>query len=354
MGTVRTTRRIRSCLKTIVIIMPKPLRPDLAEALPPEQPFIPTADTMRALGGIGLPYDGVVERMDTPGTDGERTGLNWEIAKTTHESTTALFAEILPGIRVPSIGEFQTAGVDFAKLERGYQGYEAAEMQPALLFAPVNLSLQSWRDGFSGLRHWQDLNHADSAFRLKNPSDGDGLYVWEPVANNWESLNRQAVNDTPGTLTVPSTTLTVTDATITWKALVVPTAPKAKGGLVTNLSHDHLSARGPALADLAGQAEAANISLDGSIITPQNAHMPIGANLTLHALRIHTKQPLMHEVISGFNSYTWNAGTFSIPGETSLRAPAVGWYSGSGRVVVNGDRVGDSGDDFGGRLPVWG
>ena len=329
--------------------MPKPLRPELAAALPElTVPTTPTADTLRVLGGIGLPGDEVVGRL--PGSSHEtRDVVDWEVANTTHERAVALFDAMLPGLVVPSVTELHDAGVDFAKLERGYEGYKAAGMEPEFIIAPMDLPLQGWKDIYSNLCQWQDTNHSDSAFRLKNPGDGDGLWVANVVKDSWSSLSQQAVEKTPGI------GLNTGDGLIAWKALVVPTASKSKGGLVTHTSHDLTTRYNKLDAQIALVRSAHLLTPSEGVIIPQNAHMPIGAQLTLQALRIHNKQPLMHEKIGGFCAFTWNAGTFTVDGEATLRAPAAGWYSANGQVRVDSGGAADrSVGGIGVRLPVWG
>lgn len=311
------------------------------------------------LGGLGLgetvlsglpsgDSDDGSDRADGRyGLSPEIDGGNWNMATVVHENTTRLFNILQPHHDIPSLQEFIDAGVNFNKLHQGFEGYEAAGMKPELVFAPVNLPLQLWRDGYSALRQEQEVRHPlppDGqpdrlpGRRLKEQPDGDGLWIWDGVANAWNDLNRQAVEDTPGT----NLTVTNPDGTETvWKVLVVPTADKEEGGLAVNTSHD-LSTASSTFSD---QAE--TIGLTPESITQVSAHMPIGAHLTLQARRLHQDLPLLDQEGS---IWTWNHGTFNDGG----RAPAVYWYPGFGQVRVGDDGVDGSDGNVGVRAPVWG
>jgi len=259
----------------------------------------------------------------------EVLGTSWETAQEAHAAATELFSRH-GGVPVPELGEFASAGVEFARLKDSYEAMEAAGLRPEFILAPVNLHLQVWQDIYSGLREWQDQNRPSSAFRLKNQSDGDGLWVNDAVKNNWLSLSDQAFN-TPGATTMGS------DGVVAWKALVVPAASKAEGGLAVNTSYD--------LSAATLDAQAATIGVDPSSLTPENAHMPIGAYLTLQAEHILQDEPLLDS-----DTWTWNAGTY----DSGSRAPASGWDSDRGQVYVYYVVVGGSDDYVGARLPVWG
>ena len=297
--------------------------------------------------------------------------------ETSHDRTVELFDTILPDLTVPTMAELLDAGVDFATLEHGYQGYEAAGMAPALVLAPIDLPLgeldptpapaipspttpsttpahtpSTWRQAYANLRHWQETTYPQppddqpdplAGRRLKHQDDGDGLWVWSGVATNWDDLNHQAVTNTPGTAI---TTTNPDGTTTTWKVLVVPTADKAHGGLVPNVTHDLATGRG----NLAEQVIA---GFDGSTsinsLTPADAHMPMGTYLPIHATHFAQDQLPQDD-----NTYTWTHSSFTVPGDTTLQAPAVFWGPGDGQVCVYYGLVGYSSDAVGVRLPVWG
>lgn len=256
----------------------------------------------------------------------EIIGTAWDAARTAHERASHLFEGTL---RVPDLSEFATANIDFPHLREGFEGYERAGMKPEIVLAPVNLPLAKWRETYSRLRAWQDEHHPSSGFKLKRQNDGDGLWVWDGVANAWDDLGQQAANQTPGHVLLSDG--------IAWKALVVPTATREDGGLAVNTSHDLTKKRLTAQAEASGQPE--------TDITEQNAHMPIGAYLTIQATHVLEDAPLMDK-----DTWTWAHGRFS----NGARSPAVRWNPDVGRVSVNCDAVGSSDDSIGARLPVWG
>jgi len=261
----------------------------------------------------------------------EVVGTSWETALDTHSSTKELFSD--SGVDVPSLDEFAREGIDFAALKTGFEAYETAGLQPEIVFAPVNLPLAKWRQLYSGLRVWQDEHHPSSTQRLKNQSDGDGLYVNELMANNWDSLNQQAVEQTVGKH--------VNKDGVVWKVLVAPTASREEGGLVVNTSYDLTKGSLDAQADVIGVAR-------GSI-TPETAHMPIGAYLTAQATHFKADLPPLDKN----TTWTWNHGTVTDTNNV-LQAPASRWYSGVGQVCVGHVNVDYADGDLGGRLPVWG
>ena len=261
----------------------------------------------------------------------EILGTSWEVAREAQRAIARLFNEILPDsdLMAPELSDFVKAGVEFSRLQESFEAMEVAGFKPELILAPIDLTLESWKTIYASLRQWQDQNHPNSDFKLKSQSDGDGLYVYSGVANAWDDLARHAAEATPGARVEGP-------LGITWKALVVPTASKAEGGLIVNTSHDLNEGRDKLRLQIGGEAQT---------ITPEAAHMPIGAYLTLQAEHVYRDEPLLDS-----DTWTWNAGTF----DSGSRAPASYWRSGNGQVDVNYDLVGSSDDRIGARLPVWG
>lgn len=313
--------------------MPRPIPHSLAESLPAPQEGSSesSGDVLRVHEGVGLPGEQELTRMDRSGASRELGNLAWVAAHEAQQTTVKLFAELIPTLHVPELSDFIEAGVDFAKLEASFEAYAQGNIAPELILAPVNLPLYAWEDAYSTLREWQDAHNASSSFRLQKRTDGDGLYITKPVVDAWDSLNGQAVADTPGSF--------LPDGGVMWKALVVPTASREQHGLAVHTSFD-LTQTGN---DFNTQASTIGLTQ----INPQEAHMPIGAYLTLQAGHTMDDKPLLDS-----NTYTWNAGTFEH--DNSTKAPASSWNPGRGRVGVRHDRVVSSGDDLGVRLPVWG
>ena len=264
----------------------------------------------------------------------EQRGVSWETAQEATRGTKEIFAQLLPSVEVPELAELRAAGINFERLETGFEAYEAAGMEPMLVIAPVNLPLDRWRDMYANLQAWQTATYPQQGGtdplqgrRLQN----NGLYINPTVEPHWDPLNQQAVDQTPGA------SFTSSDGTV-WKAVVVPAASREDGGLAVNTSHD-LSTR-----NLDNQLNA--LGLAPNQVTQQDAHMPVGTYLTLQAQRFtEDKAPL------DSNTWTWNAGTFDSNG---LRAPASHWGPDLGRVRVYFGDVDGSDVIFGARLPVWG
>lgn len=276
----------------------------------------------------------------------EVVGTSWELAQQVHATTTRLFGEMLPPenqLRVPELSELTQAGVDFEQLRSGYESLEAAGLGPELVIAPVDLPMDSWESVFSHLRQWQEGAHPPPAQgqadplagrRLKNQTDGDGLWISPVVKPHWDSLNEQAVSNTPGHNAVIGG--------VTWKVLVVPS-----GNLATSTSHNL------ATSNIEAQAQAAGLTDP----TPKNVHMPIGAYLTVQANHfLEEKEPLDK------STWTWDNGTFMQPGGIQHgqqqpdvpQAPASYWYPDYGQVDVNDFDPGGAGGIIGARVPVWG
>ena len=281
----------------------------------------------------------------------EVVGPNWEIANSAHSETTRLYNTMLPdtNLRPPELSTFVEAGVNFAKLQQGFEAYRDAGMEPELIFAPVNLQLDQAKQLYINLRKWQEAqvplppdDQPDplDGRRLKFQYDGDSLYVSPDVTANWNNLVQQATEDTPGH------TVLSPDGSI-WKLLVVPTADKAAGGLAVYTSHDLTRGRD----SLSNQANLLNEELED--ITPSQAHMPIASYLTLQALRVRRDAKLLDN-----NIWTWNAGTYStLQGQgqpNSVQAPAALWGALVGQVHVDHFVVGVVDGSLGVRLPVWG
>ena len=312
--------------------MPRPIPSSLAESMPGSQgsPF-ESGDVMRVHGGIGLPGGQDTDRMgaDANANAAEFDGSPWQATLLeAHE-----VARKVTALAMPELAEFSQAGIDFAALQTGYEAYATIDLKPELVLFPANLPLENWKQIYSELRRRQDIEHPDSDYKLLEQSDGDGLYVWDAVAKVWPDLNQLAVTSHAGeTVNGPGNVI--------WKAIVVPTASREEGGLAVNTSFD-----------LTKNSEAFHTQVRAvgtTALTAANAHMPIGAYLTLQGAHILKDTPLLDK-----DTWTWNAGTFK-NAQKKLRAPAANWDSGGGRVFVGHGDVGDSGDDIGARLPVWG
>lgn len=311
--------------------MPKPIPTSLAETTSTASNHeAASADVMRVLGGIGLPGEQDLDRMGTSTNIPEFDGSSaWQATVIEAHD----MAQKVTAFTVPELAEFTQAGVDFGALQTGHEAYETAGMKPELVLFPVNLSLDTWKEIYSELRKLQDLEHPDSDYKLLDQSDGDGLYVWDIVADNWESLNQQAINsDTGRIVNGPGEVL--------WKAVVVPTASREEGGLAVNTSFD--------LSTNSETFQTQVRTVGATALSAANTHMPIGAYLTLQGAHVLKDTPLLDK-----DTWTWNAGTFK-DSNNNLRAPAARWLPVVGRVSVYRVSVVSSVDYIGVRLPVWG
>ena len=320
--------------------MPKPIPSSLAESMPQHQNVSPASDeVLRVLGGTGLPDDSRVARLSGDTDSSHETGaLSWDVANETYTSTMQLYKEMVPGAEAPDMRDFIEAGVDFGKLQAGYEAYKAAGFKPELIFAPLNAGIDFWRGVYGSLCDWQDNNPpSNNSYTLQRRGDGDGLYIADSVAKNWVPLNAEVANSSS------MGAHTIAPGGIVWKALVVPTASVEDGGLAVNTSFD-LSTNSEQFHT---QIAAIRDSLDGEL-NASNAHMPVGAYLMMEAMHLYKDRPLME----GYK-WTWNAGTFK-DANNNLRAPAAVWVPGVGQVGVYHGLVDRSDAYLGVRLPVWG
>jgi hypothetical protein len=99
-----------------------------------------------------------------------------------------LFAELVPEIHVPDLESLEQAGVDFVKLSEVYEAYGKAGLEPELILAPVNLSLESWKKLYSNLCVWQDINDPRSPNKLQRHPSGGGLWVLEYIENHYKEI----------------------------------------------------------------------------------------------------------------------------------------------------------------------
>jgi hypothetical protein len=322
--------------------MPRPIPDSLAAGFPEglQQPSYVSEDTLRVLGGTGLPGDQAITRMGQEGLPRESIGTSWEQANSLRIQVNKMFGELLiaDALSVPSIGELIEAGIDFDRLEQGYEEYSKNGLHPKVVFAPVNLSVPRWKEIFANLVDWQERteplpSNGQTDFfqgrRLKRQNDGNGLWIAPTVAKEWDGLNDKVITTTPG--------MTHTDPDgVKWKVLIVPTTI---GSNVVNTSHD-LSKSSPRFIEI---CHAVGMSQPTEVVS----HIPIGASLVLQALRFYTNQEPMDS-----NVWAWNAGTFQ-DGQ-SLQAPASSWDPRDGQVNVDHYEVSGSRDFIGVRVPVWG
>ena len=91
------------------------------------------------------------------------------------QTTTEMFANLLPDIPVPSIETLDKAGLKWEKLENAKRAYTEIGQPAKLIMFPANLPIEQWQTFYSNFRQWQEANHPDAEYKLKQQADGDGL-----------------------------------------------------------------------------------------------------------------------------------------------------------------------------------
>ena len=284
----------------------------------------------------------------------ELVGMSWTEAEVCHERTVELFNTILPNLDIPTLSDFEQAGIDFDKLQTGYEAYERAGLEPQLVFAPINLSIDDWKQAYTNLRQNQEAryplpqtngNQTGNTLdplgnnRLRYKDDGDGLFINPDIATNWTGLSQEARANNPGTNLLQSNP---DGSFVIWQVMVLPTADKQAGGIATNTSHN-LVALGSTLPQQEHVAKQADPTRPP--MTQNNVHIPLQAYLTLQADRLQRDiPPIDHD------TWTWANGTYY----NGLRAPAVYWLPIYGQVRLGYSDVDRSYVYLGVRLPVWG
>ena len=348
------------------ISMPKPLTPEQVETLvnlgamaSPEargsvgQGVEATQATLIALGNLGLPSLAPVERMGSDSTsNGSLDSLSSspegrafaELVKQTHhqmgrmiEETGHVFSDI------PNLDSPEFANTNWQRLLEATKAYEELNIPSQLVFTPINRPLGeeladgnytpgSWRALFSGLRAWQDTNHPDSAHKLQNLEDGDGLWINNEVATQWNSV----IDTNPN---APQ-----------WQVSVVPVSSKTP---VLNVAHNGTAADRSIPANLRDILDklptgSDNSNTDPDIYTITN---PKAETLfTIHAMRQFNKQdPIDGKIVSLYN-WSWAEGTI----DNGVRGLAVSWNPDHGQVLLSHDVVGLRGGDLGVRPEVRG
>jgi len=206
----------------------------------------------------------------------------------------------------PDPEQFETAGVDFARLANEYERMKDEGLEPEIVIAPQNLSLEDAKRLYAHLTDDTAIPNNP----LKQQSDGNGLWVNDDVAAAWNTLVSTAPRDTDG-IEPPHH---LDNGGYAWTIRLIPGTDKPTD---TNVDH----------------------------ATNDAVHPTMSEYLTLQATRIQTGRP----PVDG-STYTWLNGTF---GDGNGQAPRGRWDSGDGQVRVGWGGVGNRHDVLGSRLPVW-
>ena len=207
-------------------------------------------------------------------------------------------------LNIPSPDELAEAGIDISQLAVKFAEERQAGHEPELVLAPV-MPLNWWKSIYTSLQDDVQGN------RVK---DG-GLYIYDTVRDNWDSLNTVPQN-TPATLIDAASKGHYQDSgNYQWTLRVIPGTNKPTE---VNVRHDD-----------------------------QNyPNKPtVGEYLTLQATRL--QDPNSEPIDNG--TYTWLDGTMN----NGSRAPCGRWYPDDGRVFLFDGVVDFSVDYLGVRSPVW-
>lgn len=191
---------------------------------------------------------------------------------------------------------------DWKKLEAGYRSYESLGLQPEVVASLEGQPLGYWQNLFSRLRQWQDTHVDNPAHKLQNRTDGDGLYVNDEVANNWDELAET---------TKPR-----------WTISVVPGTSKPQ---VVNVDHGGKDGENKVPQELIDILQVQDPTSGLKVL----AHPTIESYLTIQALRIKNGlDPLDPQ------TWSWLAGTFMRGADENVQqaAPFGRWSPGGGRV----------------------
>lgn len=226
--------------------------------------------------------------------------------ETAFDTTSAVYDHI--SLTVPSPEQLAESGVDFARLSSEYERMTDEGLQPEIVIAPQNLSLDNAKALYSALRQ----NSAIPNNPLKRQDDGDGLWVSDDVASVWNAL----VSDEANQPQLPDGTkppFYLDGLRHAWMIRLIPGTDRPTD---TNVDHT----------------------------TNDAVHPTIAEYLTLQATRIQSGETPVDS-----NTYTWLNGTF----EDNGLAPDGLWFSDRGQVVVSWYYVDYRSDRLGSRLPVW-
>ena len=225
-------------------------------------------------------------------------------------------------IRPLLVEAFQNA--DWEKLEAGYRAYEALGLQPEVVMSPEGQPLSYWQNLFSQLRQWQDTHVDDPAHKLQYRTDGDGLYINDEVASNWDGL---AETDKPR-----------------WTISVVPGTPKPQ---VVSIDCGGKNSEGKIPQELIDILQAQDPANGLKVLT----HPSIESYLTMQALRLKNGQDPIDS-----QTWSWLAGKFmqGTGNNAQQAAPNGNWNPAYGRVYLFWDRVGFRDDYLGVRPAVRG
>lgn len=233
--------------------------------------------------------------------------------------TGAAFGEL------PLLSSPEFKNIDWQRLLEASKVYEQLGIPATVVFAPSNRPLDGangWRAFFSNLRQWQDTANPGTSYKLKHQADGDGLWVSDTVANEWDTR----IDQSP---TAPQ-----------WEVSIVPSTDTPT---VTQVSYDSTDSQGNVPTSLSNLVAFLPPTPSSTPNQPPKlaGHPTPETILTIHALtHYHNKTHIITQSEQSpidSNTYTWADGTLQ-NGAVGL---VVDWFPGLGRVFLHGNVVGD-------------
>jgi len=260
----------------------------------------------------------------------------------------------------PDLERLASEDIDWQTLADVKERLDQYGIESFLSIQPINLPLDEWQEGFSKLRQWQDDNDPDApeGRRLKERSNGDGLWIYDAFKTNYDAWVKDTVANAPGTK------IRMADG-ITWQVVLIPTVTNhstkdnSLNGKVNYIRHDlattQLDDKGKPvpigglntetlnnLTDIINGSDGSDT--DSPDYTESSIHPPIGSYLGLQATCIHHRQAALDG-----EGWSWLSGR-----QGSLAPRGRFGPPRHGQVDLDDYGVSDVDDILGVRPPVWG
>ena len=251
----------------------------------------------------------------------------------------------------PDLERLASEDIDWQTLADVKERLDQYGIESFLSIQPINLPLDEWQEGFSKLRQWQDDNDPDApeGRRLKERSNGDGLWIYDAFKTNYDAWVKDTVANAPGTK------IRMADG-ITWQVVLIPTVTNhstkdnSLNGKVNYIRHDlattQLDDKGKPVPIGGLNTETLNNLINiinSSAYTESSIHPPIGSYLGIQATRIHHKQAALDS-----DGFSW------LNGKHDSRVPNSCFYPSYGQVSLICRNVSNVDGDLGIRPSVWG
>ena len=224
-------------------------------------------------------------------------------------------------LTVPELASPELIGIDWKKLQIGYNVMEAAGLQPDVVIAPAGQPLSFWKDLYSNLRRWQDA-HDPAAPNLLQFFDGegridncDGLLIGPHLKDHWTEL----LPPTPG-----------------WTVSVIPAA---NAPAVLGVNYHGIAEEFEGRAEDIMPPELATLLMTLPNTDPAGEfHNPsVESYLTMQAIRLLNAAPMIDDIFGrmSWQYYTsWLDGNFIAYSE-KVFAPQGEWRKGDGYIYLS-------------------